>query len=53
MVRDYVFCEFVQGLEIKGFDPKGICVAQLNFVGYSNLIEIFTPQEIEGDIGSP
>jgi hypothetical protein len=50
--RDYEFCVFVQGQAVKGFDSEGIFVAHLNFVGYSNLTGIFTPQEIEGDIGN-
>ena len=52
VVKDYEFYEFIQGLVIKGFDPEGIFVAHLNFVGYSNLSGIFTPQEIEGNLGS-
>ena len=52
VARHYELCEFVQGPVVKGFDPEGIFIVDLNFVGYSNLTGIFTPQEIEGDTGS-
>lgn len=38
---------------VKGFDPKGIFVAHLKSVGYSNLARIFTPQGVEENQGSP
>ena len=38
---------------MKGFNPKGIFVANLKFVGYSNLSKIFTPYEIEQNPNSP
>ena len=53
VARDYEFYEFGQGPIVKGFDPQGLFVAHLNFVGYSNLVGIFKPQEIESDTGSP
>ena len=42
--KHFEFCEFVEALVVKGFDAEGICVDHLNFVGYSNLTIIFTPQ---------
>lgn len=51
VAREYKTCEFVEGSIVQGFDPEVIFVAHLNFVGYSNLIEIFVPQEIEENIG--
>lgn len=53
VARDYEFCEFVEGSTMKGFDLEGIFVSHLNYVFYSNLIEIFIPQEIEGGTGIP
>ena len=51
MARYFELCEFIQVLEVKDFDPKGAFLAHLNFVGYSNLMVIFTPQETEGNRG--
>ena len=53
MARYYEFYEFIQGPTVKGFDTEGIFVAHLNFVEYSNLTKIFTPQEIEGNLWIP
>lgn len=50
VARECEICDFVEGPRVRGFDPKGIFVAHLNFVGYSNLIKIFIPQDIEGNI---
>lgn len=49
VAREYEIYEFVDGPIVWGFDPEGIFVANLNFVGHSNLFEIFVPQEIEGN----
>ena len=53
LVREYGIYEFVEGLAIRGFDPEGIFIAHLNFVGYSNVTEILVPREIEGNDGIP
>ena len=45
--REFEGCEFVEGLVVQGFDPKGIFVSHLNFVGYTNISKIFVPQEIQ------
>ena len=49
MAREFEICEFIEGLAVQGFDPKGIFVAHLNFVGYTNISEIFVPQGIKGN----
>ena len=43
VVREFETCEFVEGLVLRRFDHEGILVAHLNFVGYTNLSEIFVP----------
>lgn len=43
VARDCDFFEFVQGPIVKGFDPEGIFVVHLHFVGYSKLTILFTP----------
>lgn len=53
VAKEYEICEFVEGPTLQGFDPEGISVAHLLFVGDSNLNKIFVPQEIEGNNGIP
>ena len=53
LAREFKSCEFVEGPLVRRFNPEGIFVVHLNFVGYSNLIESFVPQEIEGNTRSP
>ena len=43
VAKYFEFCEFIESLAVKGFDPDGIFMAHLNFVGYSNLKGIFSP----------
>ena len=43
MAREFEICEFIEGPTIQGFDPKGIFVAHLNFVGCTNLSNSFIP----------
>ena len=52
VARDFELCQFIQAPTVRGFDPKGVFMAHLNSIGYSNLTEIFSPQEIEGNLGS-
>ena len=49
--REFQICEFIEGPTIQGFDLGGTFMAHLNLVGYTNLSEIFTPQEVERDRG--
>lgn len=53
LAKEFEFCEFIEAFIVKGFEPEGIFVAHLNLVGYSNLIGVFTPQEIEENPRSP
>ena len=32
--REFEGCEFIEGLVVQGFDLEGICVSNLNFMGY-------------------
>lgn len=47
VAREFEGIEFIEGPALQGFDPEGIFVANLNFLGYTNIFEIFVPQEIQ------
>lgn len=47
VTREFETCEFSEGPAIQGFDLEGIFMAHLNFIGYTNLFEIFIPWEIQ------
>ena len=46
VARDFEIFEFIQTLVIKYFDPEGVFMAQLNYVGYSNLTRILVYKKL-------
>ena len=48
VARYFKVCEFIQASAVRGFDPKGVFMAHLNSIGYSNLIEFSPNNKLNG-----
>lgn len=51
--KQFELCEFGLALLVKGLNHKGIFLAHINSIEYSNLARIFTLQKINENLGSP